>query len=119
MNSTSIEKQGITIELEKNMGKLGGNTKLEVPITFQTMNTAVINVEQEESNYLSGNEKETFYKDCFSWKKILKHVESCKNICLPVNMQFIFEENVERPKCHNGSDHICMMKLAQDRTLKK
>ena len=112
MNSTSIDKQGLTIELEKNMGKLGGNTKLEVPIKFQTMNTAVINVEQEELNYLNGKENETFYEDCFSWKEISKHVGGCENICLPVNMQFILEENVNRPKCHNGSDHICMMKLA-------
>jgi len=90
---------------------LGGNTKLDIPITFKAINSVFMYVEQEQWNYLNGNEKETSFKDCFSWKKVSKLVEACENICLPVNMQYIWEENIDRPKCQNGFDHICMMKF--------
>ena len=92
----------------------GGHTQLNVPMTFQTINQAFIYVEPEEWNHLTGNEKESFFKDCFSWKEASRLVGHCDNICLPVNMQYIWEENVDRPRCQNGSDHDCMMKTCFD-----
>ena len=69
-------------------------------------------VKKEKWLYQNGNEKEDFkVKDCVPWenKKII--ATGCSRICLPINLQHLYEENNNRPKCQNGSDHICLMKL--------
>ena len=82
-----------------------------VPIGFLTMNQAFLEVTQEEWLYQNGNDKEnTKIEDCLPWEEVLELASQCKNRCLPVNAQYAWRQNVNRPKCHNGSDHICMMK---------
>ena len=91
------------------MDIFGRHDQINIPITFGRINRGVMNVEQEEWNYLTGNEEKTQFKDCFSWNKLTKLAKNCANICLPVNLQYIWEEKINRPKCQNGSDHQCMM----------
>ena len=69
-------------------------------------------MEQDEWIYQNGNEKQDLkLEDCVPWKDKTRIASDCSRICLPINMQYLYEDNVNRPKCQNGSDHICMMKL--------
>ena len=91
------------------MDIFGRHDQIDIPITFGRINKGVMNVEQEEWNYLTGNEEKIQFKDCLSWKKLTKLAKNCTCKCLPVNLQYIWEEKVNRQKCQNGSDHQCMM----------
>ena len=83
-----------------------------VPITFGSINQAFMEVNQEEWLYQNENEKEGHtFKDCVSWEDKTRIPTDCSRVCLPINLQYLYEENHDRPKCQNGSDHICMMKL--------
>ena len=88
-----------------------------VPITFGSINQAFMEVNQEEWLYQNENEKEGLtFKDCVSWEDKTRIPTDCSRVCLPINLQYLYEEN--RPQCQNGSDHICMMKLFMN-TVKK
>ena len=68
-------------------------------------------VKKELWLYQNGNEKEDLeFKDCVPWETHTRIETDCSRICLPINVQHLYEENNSRPKCQNGSDHICMMK---------
>ena len=85
-------------------------TLYNVPITFGSLNQALIDVDQEEWHYQSGNEKQDFkFEDCVSWENKTRMASDCSRTCLPINAQYLYEENINRPKCQNGSDHVCMM----------
>ena len=93
-------------------------TLYNVPIQNGTWNNVFLEVSQEEWYHLNGNNKnDVEFEDCFPWEELLKFAINCTHKCLPVNLQFSWEQNVYRPKCHNGSDHICMMKAYQVRKL--
>ena len=84
----------------------------DVPITYGLSNQASIEVEPDEWIYRNGNEKQDLkFKDCVPWKDKTRIASGCSRICLPINVQYLYEENDDHPKCQNGSDHICMMKL--------
>ena len=84
----------------------------DVPITYGLSNQASIEVEPDEWIYRNGNEKQDLkFKDCVPWKDKTRITSDCSRICLPINLQYLYEDNVDQPKCQNGSDHICMMKL--------
>ena len=60
----------------------------------------------------NGNEnQERKFEDCVQWKDITSFARDCSRICLPIIVQQIYEESVNRPKCQNGTDHICMMNI--------
>ena len=94
------------------IGKGNKPTLYNVPITFGSKNQAIIEVNQDEWYYQNGNEKQDLkFEDCVPWKDKTGMVSDCPRICLPINVQYVFEEIDNRPKCQNGSDHICMMKI--------
>ena len=104
--------QGVGVDTSGNISQDVTPTLYDVPITFGSRNQALIEVNQEEWHYQSGNEKQGLrFEDCFLWKDQLRISSDCSRICLPINMQYLYEENVNRPKCQNGSDHICMTKI--------
>ena len=83
-----------------------------VPAEFKTINTALIEVGQEEWHYQDGNDKQDLkFEDCWSWKDFAKMATKCPNKCLPVNLQYVWKEGVNRPRCNNGSDHLCMVEV--------
>ena len=87
-------------------------TLYNVPITFGSSNQAFMKVDQEEWHYQNGNEKQDLkFEDCVQWKDITSFARDCSRICLPIIVQQIYEESVNRPKCQNGTDHICMMNI--------
>ena len=88
-------------------------TLYEVPIQFGSSNQAFMEVNQEERHYQNGNEKQVVkFNDCVPWENKTSIARDCFRICLPINVQHLYdEENINRPKCQNGSDHICMMQL--------
>ena len=87
----------------------------DVPITYGLSNQASIEVEPDEWIYRNGNEKQDLkYEDCVSWENKTRIASDCSRICLPINAQSLYEENINRPKCQNGSDHTCMLKLFTD-----
>ena len=110
--NTFIWIQGVGIDTFGNLSQ-GVIPKLyDVPITFGSSNQAYLEVEQDEWIYQNGNEKQDLkFEDCVPWKDKTRIASDCSRICLPINAQRLYEENINRPKCQNGSDHICMMKL--------
>ena len=97
-------------------------TLYNVPITFGSSNQAFMKVNQEEWHYQNGNEKQDLkYEDCVSWENKTRIASDCSRICLPINVQYLYEDNANRPKCQNGSDHVCMMKhlINQVKTIAK
>ena len=87
-------------------------TLYNIPITIGSVNQGFMEVKKEKWLYQSGNEKEDLkFKDCVPWENKTRIATDCSRICLPINVQHLYEENNNRPKCQNGSDHICMMKL--------
>ena len=80
-----------------------------VPIGFG--NLGFIVVDQEEWIYRIGNSKSDLkYSDCLSWKNLsdLAIENECPHKCLPVLLQSGYEDLMDVPKCHTGSDHQCM-----------
>ena len=68
-------------------------------------------VKQEEWHYRNGNEKQSIkVEDCVLRENKTRMASDCPTICLPINAQSLYEENINRPKCQNGFDHMCMMK---------
>ena len=104
--------QGVGVDTFGNLSQDVMPTLYDVPITFGSSNTASIEVNQEEWHYQNGNEKQDLkFEDCVSWENKTRMASDCSRICLPINVQRLYEENINRPKCQNGSDHICMLKL--------
>ena len=103
--------QGVGLDTFGNLSQDVIPTLYNVPITFGSINQAFMEVKQEEWHYRNGNEKQGLkVEDCVSWENKTKMASECSRICLPINAQSLYEENINRPKCQNGSDHICMMK---------
>ena len=104
--------QGVGVDTFGNLSQGITPTLYNVPITFGSSNTASIEVNQEEWHYQNGNEKQDLkFEDCVSWENKTRIASDyCSRICLPINAQSLYEENINRPKCQNGSDHMCMMK---------
>ena len=94
--------QGVGIDTFGNLSQ-GVTPKLyDVPITFGSSNQAYLEVEQDEWIYQNGNEKQDLkLEDCVPWKDKTKIASDCSRICLPINMQYLYEDNVNRPKCQN------------------
>ena len=110
-----FHKQGVGVDTFGNLSQGITPTLYNVPITFGSLNQALIDVDQEEWHYQSGNEKKQFkFEDCVSWENRTRMASDCSRICLPINAQSLYEENINRPKCQNGSDHTCMLKLFTD-----
>ena len=104
--------QGVGVDTFGNLSQDVMPILYNVPITFGSSNTASIEVNQEEWHYQNGNEKQGIkVEDCVSWENKTRMASDCSRICLPINAQSLYEENINRPKCQNGSDHICIMKL--------
>ena len=107
--------QGVGVDTFGNLSRGITPTLYNVPITFGSLNQALIDVDQEEWHYQSGNEKQDFkFEDCVSWENKTRTAGDCFRICLPINAQSLYEEKTNRPKCQNGSDHNCMQKLFMD-----
>ena len=104
--------QGIAVDTFRGLSQAVMPTLSNVPITFGTKNQAWMKVDQEEWHHHNGNEKENLkFEDCVPWTDVTSFASDCSRICLPIILQQIYEENINQPKCHNGSDHICMWKL--------
>ena len=81
-----------------------------IPIGFEITNKAFFHVEKEEWQYHIGNEDQNVgYEDCLPWEAALNLTSHCSNKCLPVNLQYLWKENVDRPRCQNIMDHFCML----------
>ena len=114
--------QGVGVDIFGNLSQDVLPTLYDVPITFGSINQAFMEVKQEEWHYRNGNEKQVIkVEDCVSWGNKSRMASDCSRICLPINAQSLYEENINRPKCQNGSDHICMMQylMNQVRTIGK
>ena len=114
--------QGVGVDTFGNFSQDVLPTLYDVPITFGSINQAFMEVKQEEWHYRNGNEKQVIkVEDCVSWENKSRMASDCSRICLPINAQSLYEENINRPKCQNGSDHICMMQylMNQVRTIGK
>ena len=104
--------QGVGVDTFGNLSQNVRPTLYNVPITFGSINQAFMEVHQEEWLYQNGNEKEGLkFKDCVSWEDKTRIAADCSRVCLPINLQYLYEENHNRLQCQNGSDHICMMQL--------
>ena len=102
--------QGVGVDTFGNLSQDVLPILYDVPITFGSINQAFMEVKQEEWHYQNGNEKQGIkVEDCVSWENKTRMASDCSRICLPINAQSLYEENINRPKCQNGSDHICMM----------
>ena len=111
--------QGVGVDTFGNFSQGVIPTLYDVPITFGSINEAFMVVKREEWHYQNGNEKQSIkFEDCVSWQDKTKMASDCSRICLPINLHNLYEENINRPKCQNGSDHICMMKLFFTNTVK-
>ena len=107
-----LHTQGVGVDTFGNLSQGVMPTLYDVPITFGSRNQALIEVDQEEWHYQNGNEKQDLkYEDCVSWENKTRIASDCSRICLPINAQRLYEESINRPKCQNGSDHTCMLKL--------
>ena len=85
-----------------------------VPVTFGAKNVAIFDVEQEEWQYQKGqNSTNVTMEDCLPWKRLSNNATDCSIKCLPVVFQYLWEEKVDRPRCHNNSDHLCMVQTIQ------
>ena len=103
--------QGVGVDTFGNFSQDVLPTFYNVPITFGSINLAFMEVKQEEWHYQNGNEKQGIkVEDCDSWENKTRVASDCSRICLPINAQSLYEENINRAKCQNGSDHMCMMK---------
>ena len=103
--------QGVGVDTFGNLSQGITPTLYNVPITFGSLNQALIDVDQEEWRYQNGNEKQGIkFEDCVSWENKTRMASDCSRTCLPINAQYLYEENINRPKCQNASDHFCMMK---------
>ena len=103
--------QGVGVATFGNLSQGVIPTLYDVPITLGSINQAFMEVKQEEWHYRNGNEKQSIkVEDCVSWENKTRMASDCSRICLPINAQSLYEENINRPKCQNGSDHMCMMK---------
>ena len=103
--------QGVGVDTFGNFSQDVLPTLYGVPITFGSINQAFMEVKQEEWHYRNGNEKQVIkVEDCVSWENKSRMASDCSRICLPINAQSLYEENINRPKCQNASDHFCMMK---------
>ena len=114
--------QGVGVDTFGNLSQDVLPTLYEVPITLGLPNKAFMEVKQEEWHYQNGNEKQGIkVEDCDPWENKTRLASDCSRICLPINTQSLYEENINRPKCQNGSDHICMMQylLNQVKTIGK
>ena len=104
--------QGVGVDTFGNLSQDVLPILYDVPITFGSINQAFMEVKQEEWHYQNGNEKQGIkVEDCVSWENKTRMASECSRICLPINAQRLYEENINRPKCQDGSDHICMMQL--------
>ena len=104
--------QGVGVDIFGNLSQDVLPTLYEVPITLGLTNKAFMEVKQEEWHYQNGNEKQGIkVEDCDSWENKTRVASDCSRICLPIILQQIYEENINQPKCHNGSDHLCMIKF--------
>ena len=102
--------QGVGVDTFGNLSQDVLPTLYEVPITLGLTNKAFMEVKQEEWHYQNGNEKQGIkVEDCVSWENKTRMASDCSRTCLPINAQYLYEENINRPKCQNGSDHVCMM----------
>ena len=112
--------QGVGVDSFGHLSQDVMPTLYDVPVTFGSRNQALIDVNQEEWHYQNGNEKQDLkFEDCVSWEnKTRMASDYCSRICLPIVAQRLYEENINHPKCQNGSDHICMMKLFFTNTVK-
>ena len=107
--------QGIAVDTFRGLSQAVMPTLSNVPITFGTKNQAWMKVDQEEWHHHNGNEKENLkFEDCVPWTDVTSFASDCSRICLPINLQYLYEDNVDQPKCQNGSDHTCMLKLFTD-----
>ena len=107
--------QGVGVDTFGNFSQDVLPTLYDVPITFGSINQAFMEVKQEEWHYRNGNEKQVIkVEDCVSWENKTRMASDCSRICLPINAQSLYEENINRPKCQNGSDHICMMQYLKN-----
>ena len=107
--------QGVGVDTFGNFSQDVLPTLYDVPITFGSINQAFMEVKQEEWHYRNGNEKQVIkVEDCVSWENKSRMASDCSRICLPINAQSLYEENINRPKCQNGSDHICMMQYLKN-----
>ena len=103
--------QGVGVDTFGNLSQDVLPTLYDVPIQFGSINQAFMEVKQVEWHYQNGNEKQDLkFEDCVPWKDKTRIASDCSRICLPINIQYLYEDSVNRPKCQNGSDHICMMK---------
>ena len=103
--------QGVGVDIFGNLSQDVLPTLYEVPITLGLTNKAFMEVKQEEWHYQNGNEKQGIkVEDCVSRENKTRMASDCSRTCLPINAQYLYEENINRPKCQNGSDHVCMMK---------
>ena len=83
-----------------------------VPVTFGAKNLVIFEVEQEEWRYQKGQDSTNVkMEDCLPWERLSKKATKCSTSCLPVGLQYLFEEKVGRPRCHNKSDHLCMIEI--------
>ena len=102
--------QGVGVDIFGNLSQDVLPTLYEVPITLGLTNKAFMEVKQEEWHYQNGNEKQGIkVEDCVSRENKTRMASDCSRTCLPINAQYLYEENINRPKCQNGSDHVCMM----------
>ena len=83
-----------------------------VPVTFGAKNLVIFEVEQEEWRYQKGQDSiNVKMEDCLSWERLSKKATHCSTKCLPVGFQYLLEEKIDRPRCHNKSDHLCMFQF--------
>ena len=102
--------QGVGVDTFGNLSQDIIPTLYNVPITLGSINKAFMEVKQEEWHYQNGNEKQGIkVEDCVSRENKTRMASDCSRTCLPINAQYLYEENINRPKCQNGSDHVCMM----------
>ena len=102
--------QGVGVDTFGNLSQDVLPTLYNVPITLGSINKAFMEVKQEEWHYQNGNEKQGIkVEDCVSRENKTRMASDCSRTCLPINAQYLYEENINRPKCQNGSDHVCMM----------
>ena len=72
-------------------------------------------MEIEEWNYHKGSDDiDATMEDCFPWEELSKMAIDCSNKCLPVVVQYLWKEKANQPRCHKGTDHMCMMKIIQN-----
>ena len=102
--------QGVGVATFGNLSQGVIPTLYDVPITLGSINKAFMELKQEEWHYQNGNEKQGIkVEDCVSRENKTRMASDCSRTCLPINAQYLYEENINRPKCQNGSDHVCMM----------